>query len=232
MGVMVISNDPVWPELRLLLSARVKTILSVIPEENLLIHIQRGETWIQELKIISNDGKFFEIKGIESSSKFFTTTYKPINQGKNESPGYELKIKVAPNIPLGRVEDIITIETDVPNASNLKLFLFGKIEGNISYYPDELVFYSHKKVNNGQASNTVHFIQSSGKPLRLEQVNTNNKNIIWGIIPVEQNKSCVLALVWKGKNIDKQINGDLVIVTNDEGMPKISIPYRVIPTSD
>ena len=229
-GIVIVSNDPVWPELRLLLSARVKTILHVTPEEHALVHIHQGEPWSREFMIVSTDKTPFRIKGVKSSSRFFSVTHSPIEKTGNEGGGYRLKLTASPDIPLGKVYETLKIQTDLPGTSPVQLTLFGKIEGNIAYFPDRLTFYSQPNISEGQVSNNVHFIQSNGSDLKLEEVRTNNKDIVWGIVPLEEGRSCVLALVWKGKDIEKPVSGHVFISTNDKKMPEIKIPYRVIPS--
>ncbi len=225
--VRVISNDPDWPELRLRLKFTVKTILRISPKDRIFLHIKRGEAWVQEFKVTSTEGKPFKITSVKSSSRYMSADFKAIKGKTDEQMTYSVKVTVSPDIPVGRFTGTVKIKTDLSKGYAETIRIFGKIEGPISYYPERISLNPNPRITEGQVSRTIHLVESGGKGFKIQSVETNHKDIICKIIPVEQDRSYVLVLIWKGKENKRQVNGELIVSTNNSDMPRITIPYRV-----
>ena len=49
------------------------------------------------------------------------------------------------------------------------------------------------------------------------------------MIEIEKGRNYVLALIWTGKDLKTQVNGNAILTTNDKEMPRIIIPYSIFP---
>jgi hypothetical protein len=228
-SVQVVSNDPDLPQLRLRLKFTVKTILRILPKERVFINIKKGDAWAQEFKVTSTEGKPFRITGVKSSSRYLLADFKAIETKPGEQTAYSVKVKASPDIPAGKLTATVEIKTDLLEGHAETIRLFGKIEGPIRYYPERIGFNPNPRIAGGQVSRTVHLYKSEGKGLEIRNVETNHKDIIWKIVPVEEGKSYVLVLIWKGKDSQHQVKGELIVSTNNNDMPIIKIPYMVFP---
>jgi hypothetical protein len=228
-SVQVVSNDPDMPQLRLRLKFTVKTILQILPKDRVFINIKRGDAWAQEFKVTSTDGKPFRITSVNTSSKYMLANFKPIEGKPDEQMAYSVKVTASPDIPIGRFTGTVEIKTDLLEGHVEAIHIFGKIAGPISYYPERIGFNPNPRIAEGQVSRTIHFYKSEGKGFEIRAVETNHKDIIWKIIPVEQGRSYVLVLIWKGKDNKQQVNGELVVSTDNNDMPIITVPYVVFP---
>jgi hypothetical protein len=227
--VRVVSNDPDLPQMMLRLKFIVKTILRILPKDRIFINIKRGDAWAQEFKVTSAEGKPFKITSVQSSSKYILADFKAIEGKPDEQVTYSVKVTASPDIPIGRFTGTVEIKTDLLEGYTETIRILGKIEGPISYYPERIGFNPNPRIAEGQVSRTIHFYESEGKGFEIRVVETNHKDIIWNIIPVEQGRSYVLVLIWKGKDNEQQVNGELVVSTNNNDMPIITIPYMVFP---
>jgi len=228
-SVQVISNDPDLPQLRLRLKFTVKIILRILPKDRIVINIKRGDAWAQEFKVTSTDGKPFKITSVKSSSKYMLADFKAVKGQPDEKMTYSVKVTASPDIPTGRFAGTIEIKTDLLEGYTETIRIFGKIEGPIRYYPERIGFNPNPRIAEGQVSRTIHLYKSEGKGFEIRTVETNHKDIIWKIIPVEQERSYVLVLIWKGQGNKRQVNGELVVSTNNNDMPIITIPYMIFP---
>jgi hypothetical protein len=228
-SVRVVSNDPDLPQLRLRLKFIVKTILRILPKDRILINIKRGDAWAQELKITSTDGKPFRITSVKSSSKYILANFKAFEGKPDEQMAYSVKVTASPDIPIGRFKGTVEIKTDLLEGYTETIHIFGKIEGPISFYPERVGFNPNPRIAEGQVSRTIHLYRPDGEGFEIGDVETNHKDIIWKIVPVEQGRSYVLVLIWKGKGHRQQVNGEVIVSTNNKDMPAITIPYMVFP---
>lgn len=228
-GVRVISNDPKLPRLNLRLKFTVKTILEIQPKDQTFIHIESGEPWSQEFEVTSSEGKPFKITGIRSSSKYLLADFRPEEGQPDEKIKYIVKVKAAPDIPIGRFLGTVEIDTDLSEGATGTIRIFGKIEGPIRYYPERISFNPNPQIAEGQVSRTIHFYKAEGKGFEVRAVETTHEDIIWKIVPVDQRKSYVLVLIWKGKGPEQRVNGQVMVSTDSTDMPVITIPYMVFP---
>ena len=224
-GVTVFSNDPQWPELRLLLTARVKAVLDITPADYAYLRISEGQTWRHTFKIMARENRPFRIKKIVIPDGKFSVTQERIEGRK---PGYELTVSASGDIPPGPVRAAIQIHTDLPGAGKVELRIFGKVEGPIAYYPERLSFYPNQGVMDGQFSVVVN-MATSQKALTVRAVEKLPPQMQWSLIPVTEGRNYVMVFVWTGGKIDKRIHGEAVITTDHEDMPAITIPYDVYP---
>jgi hypothetical protein len=228
-SVRVVSNDPDLPQLTLRLKFIVKTILRISPKDRILINIKRGDAWAQEFKVTSTEGKPFRITSVKSLSKYMLADFKAIEGKPDEQIAYIVKVTASPDIPIGRFTGTVEIKTDLLEGYTETIRIFGKIEGPIRYYPERIGFNPNPRIAEGQVSRTIHLYKSDGMGFEIRTVETNHKDIIWKIVPVEQGRSYVLVLIWKGKDNKQQLNGELIVSTNNNDMPIITIPYMVFP---
>jgi len=225
-GVWVNSNDPGWPILKFQITATVKTLLKISPGERAFLRIKQGESWFKEFKITSPDDIPFKIQEVKSSSKYFTATV-----DHNEQPGYTIKLSVSPDIPIGNVRARVEIFSDIFQGVSEEILITGKVEGPIIFSPGQISFSPDTTISEGLFSRTVHLIETKGNGFKVEDVKTNNKNIIWNIITLKKGRSYILVLVWTGGEIKRRIEGEIVISTNNVDMPRIRIPWWAFPNS-
>lgn len=228
-GISVFSNDPDWSELRLLLTATVKTIIDVTPAEYAYMRIGVNQQWNHTFKLISTENQSFQITKIVIPGGKFSVTQSKIQENRNRKFGYEITVSAIGKMPIGPVQERIEIHTDLPGASKVDIRIFGKVEGSISYYPERLTFYPNNNVMNGQFSATVD-IATTGKELFIRKIENLAPGIKWDVIPVEDERRYVLVFVWMERQIKKRLYGEAVIITDDEAMPTITIPYEVYPS--
>lgn len=214
--------------MRLLLTANIKTLLDVTPADYAHIRIKRGQRWDHTFNLISSRNRPFKITKVVIPDGKFSVTHGKIKQDQDQGFGYEIKVSLTGNIPIGPVREEIKIHTDLPGASTAEIRIFGKVEGPISYYPERLSFYPNPRVIDGQFSATVN-LATSEKAFHIQKVENLAEGMKWAVIPVEKGRRYVLAFIWTGKEIKKRIYGEAVIFTDNDDMPEITIPYNVFP---
>jgi hypothetical protein len=228
-GVRVTSNDPGWPEVNLQLSFTVKRMLQISPKSRIFIPIKKGEPWTREFKVTSSEGKPFKIISVTSSHKYLSADFKPVGGEPDEAMTYIVEVEASRDIPVGRFTATVEVKTDLYKDLKETIWIFGKVKGSISYRPEQISLRPNHRINEGQVSRTIHLIESDGQGFKIEGVETNHKDIIFKIVPVEEGRSYVLVLIWTGKECKKEINGGVIISTNNNDMPQITIPYRILP---
>ena len=215
----------------MLLTANIKTLLDVTPADYAHILIKRGQHWDHTFNLISSRNRPFKITEVVIPGGQFSVSHGKIKQNEDQGFGYEIKVSLTGDIPVGTVREEIKIHTDLPGASTAEIRIFGKVEGPISYYPERLSFYPNPRVMDGQFSATVN-LATSEKAFHVQKVDNLAKGMKWAVIPVKKEMSYVLVFVWTGKEIKKRIQGEAVITTDNDDMPEITIPYNVFPNKE
>lgn len=223
------SNDPDWPELRLLLTATVKAVLDLVPAEYAYMRISANQHWNHTFDIISVEDRPFRITKIVVPDRKFSVTRNKINKKRKGKFGYEIFVSTIGKMPIGPVQEHIEIHTDLPEAEKMDIHIFGKVDGPIAYYPERLTFYSNHAVMDGQFSTTVN-MATNGKTLSIRAIENLMPEIRWDVLPVEEGKRYVLVFIWTGKQNKKVLHGEALIITDNEVMPTIAIPYDVYPS--
>lgn len=226
-SMVVISNDPDWPELKFQLTAIIKPLFQISPQEQVRIQIQKGESWSDEFTIKSIDGLPFKITDVKTSNEQFEVNYSSIDPVKKNR--YLLKFSASSDIAIGHVNTRIEIYTDISDSIPEKIRIYGSVEGSISYYPKRITFYPDHQDANRDISRNIHIIKKDGKELKFEGINIPHQKIKYGMIEIEKGRNYVLALIWTGKDLITQVNGNAILTTNDKDMPRIIIPYTIFP---
>ncbi len=195
------------------------------------MRISKGQDWTHTFNLVSTGNRSFNITKVVIPDGKFSVTRQKIEPGRDRGFGYEIVVSKVGNMPAGPVREQIEIHTDLAEARRVELRIFGKVEGPISYYPERLSFYPNPDVMDGQFSATVNMATKEG-PLHIGKVENLASGMKWAAIPAEKEKSYALVFIWTGREIKKRLHGEAVITTDNEDMPKITIPYNVFPNQE
>ena len=227
-GLTVFSNDPHFSRLRLQFNMNVIPLFEIRPKGQAYFRINRGEPWSGRFHLTSSMTGDFQITRVLTQSGFFKVDTNRVKM-KEDRAGYGIIVTMAEDIPLGQVRERIQIFTNISNAEPAEIRILGKVEGAIAYFPDRIDLRPHPAYMDGQSSANVHLTRSDGDQFNVKGVDTGHQNIRHGIITVEEGRGYVLVLIWSGESPTRRIAGEIVVTTDDQEMPKIRIPYVVMP---
>ena len=228
-GVIIISNDPERPKLKLKLTATIKSLFKIEPADYFRVNIIKGDDWSKEIKLFSVSGKPFNITSIRTPNNHFSTDFKPISGKNGDNPGYLVRLTLlSDNLPYGQLGGKFLIFTDLSKGVQ-EVRISGKIRGPITYFPERIPLFTDPGQQGGRTSAKVNLTLIRGESFEITGVKSTHNSIESKVTTVEKGGRYAVTVTWPGKEkVTRRMNGTLTISTNHKDMPQIAIPYIVI----
>jgi hypothetical protein len=131
-SVLVVSNDPERPTLRLLARADVRPVVEVLPRPIVRMGAVAGTD--AEAKVVlapAEAGQDFEITTIQSSVPYLTASFRKLGDGEmvqgHPGPQYEINLVLTKDAPPGMVKADITVRTTLNDAPIVGVKVVGRV---------------------------------------------------------------------------------------------------------
>jgi len=131
--ISVTTNDSLNPIARLPVKAYIKTDLKLEPRALDFGEVKLGEVKMAETRIMSQNGKDFEIVFVEADSTSFDYKLTPIEEDGN--PGYLIEVSLKPTPKPQSFYKVINIRTDNARMPIHRLTVVANILGNVKIDP-------------------------------------------------------------------------------------------------
>ncbi|MCP4396955.1 MAG: DUF1573 domain-containing protein [bacterium] len=222
------TNDLTQSKASLRIKMEIKTAIVIEPSHQLSWDAKIHETSRKTFVIRSEVEPEFDITKIEPRGDDFSVSYTTLPAEECQGGRcYELMVTFQPKAVNTRYTERIAIHSTSAREPVTHLTLFGRVDGNVLYFPYSLNLSSNASVNFGQASATVHFNRSQGG-LNIMSANSDNPQIKTFLFPLVAGKSYVLTVVWTGGEMqEKMIRGNITVKTNDKVQEEITLLYSV-----
>lgn len=143
-SAQVFTNDRLRPQLNFVVHGQVVKLLALSPASIYLPAIPSATEVAGELLVYSPSANSFEISkhsfADENTARFFDAKIEPADTSKlaelQAKSGYRVLVVVKPGLPLGRFQQTIRLESNIPNASEVTAPVFGTVSGHLSLYGD------------------------------------------------------------------------------------------------
>ncbi len=139
----VFTNDPRRPRVTLTVAGYVTKAVRVMPESLHLGRISAGESATGEVALYCYLDEPFEILGHSlydrETAENFEITFEPLPDDQLEKQpeahsGCLARVTVKPGLPLGPIQQTISVRTNLKSAPTVKIPIEGKIDGDIAIY--------------------------------------------------------------------------------------------------
>ena len=227
-NVYVYFNDPVTPSVQLQIQGIIKTELSLSLRRINLKNFKKGETIATRKIYITKAGAVgLNILKVESSSNYLSTKIDEIPQTRYKNlKQFEIEIAIAPNIPLGKLDEKLTIYTNDEKYPKIEVPVFGNIKGDIEFDPPTFFFGIVKQGEIRESKITV--FTTSNAPLKIEKIENPIDCISVAITPKNEGKEYELTASLKDNVPIGGIEGSITIHINNPDQPKIQIPIYAL----
>lgn len=143
----------------------------------------------------------------------------------------EIEVTVLPGMPLGRINETVTVHSNLENKPKTVLRVGGYIQGDVEISPKMVTFVvSPKSPPKGQQKRMV--IISNYKDTPLEIISVKDPDGLVGLIlePHDEGKRFGLQVTLLKNNLPKGRDhyGKVIITTNNEEFEKIEVPYKIL----
>jgi hypothetical protein len=134
--VTVYSNDPTLPAAAITLTGQVVADLVVTPTPLYLGKVRRGDAVHRELQVLpGRPGSAAQVTRVENSNPAIRTKLESLSEG-----GQRIVVELSRDVPLGRFNDQLVLVTTSATEPELKVPVFGSVEGDVVVLPSQLSF--------------------------------------------------------------------------------------------
>lgn len=219
-------NDPALPEARLSLKGQVVPPVEVSPIPGFFVSVGRGESAESSVEIINHESAALRIDKVEHSAERFKTALETLDPGRR----YRLTLFVKGTGPSGHRRDRISVRTSNPAKPEITLMANTLVHERVYASPDRVDFGSVPLGTVKDSLGTVEKLaqrvmvyQKGGKDFQITVTSDlPNLNINAERGPAGDRYQLTVKLRPE-KTERGQIKGSLIIQTNDQEFPKITV---------
>lgn len=227
--VIIQTDDPDRAEVFLTLSGYVQWPVEILPKPRALMRVQKGKSEKRDLALVNHTEIPLKIKKIEFDENLFDVKIKEVEEGKR----FELAVSSQPNAPVGEHREKIVFYTNIPEAPNVGMAAWLKVQERIFTNLQEIDF-GERPLSDIQDPGIVELtteillINGMSTPgFEVLKVECNIDFIGTKLDPVAKNRVHRVDVFFKPEKAKKgEFKGDLTIFTNDEKFKKIIIPVQ------
>ncbi len=219
--VVVYSSDPNHSEIKLTVSGHIRIDFKLEPDGIMFRNHRRYMELTREIRIQGERSDQIRIKDIESSNKLIDGTVQSIQQ--DDKSFQIIKVQIKPGLPLGRLNDVITVLTDSPKYPRISVQIHGEIIGNISVKPERIDFGFFNKESLPPAKTIFLTMEKPGDRFEIQAIEDGTGVLIHKVLTVKEGTQYQVCVDLLPEFNKKLINGSLFIHTNYPGEEKIRV---------
>ena len=215
--ITVHSNDPKTPEYRLTLKGTAASEIGINPTSVYLGQLGVGETVTKTVSITNNGTNDLRILKVTSQNNLVTYRVETNTPGK----AYTLHVTNSDTMPIGRINDYLTVTTNNKTSPSERLTVFGNVVAKLSVSPTKLTLDPGAGTGN-------HTVTVKAGSVRNYQI----LDVAWpeagGSLKVVNGGVNGFTITFSGVEPKPELNGtSIVIKTTVAGMEEIEIPVTV-----
>ena len=224
------SNDPKNPTLRLTLTGKVKTFISVEPSNRVYLNGYEGDVISKSLKIINQVKSPLKITELKSNiDDKINYELKPVVEGKE----FELTVKTLAGLK-GRSNGLITLETNIDKKPKIEIRVSVNFKDDLTVSPNVIHFgriaittkpgKTPAKLN---LKRNITFKKERGDPVKIQKIVPSSDLIKTSIETREEGKLYKISVSLNKEKLQTgKIEETLEIHTDYKKKPVIKISVR------
>lgn len=225
--ILISLNDPSLPEARLAFEGRVVPPIEVSPQPVFFVAARRGQHRVAALDIINHEQESLRIESVEHPKGRFTTKLDTVEEGHR----YRLSLILNPNGPGGKKTETILLKTSSQTTPLLKIPANTYLRERVYTFPDKIDFGSmslaHIKAQPNflkRMAQTLMVYQWGGSDFRVNlRTDIPMLDLKWERGPNGDRYQATITLI--GEKVQAgPIEGFIIIETNDQEFPNLTVP--------
>jgi hypothetical protein len=227
-AVLVFSNDPMTPQLNLVIKADVRSFVEVLPRALILFkNLLSGEAATEKVTLVSADASDFAVTGADAGGGPYKIAYRLLPESERiaerKGPQWEVTITVPADAPEGMLNHRIIVKTTAAKAAEVPINVTGAVRPIVQIIPAQANL-GRVKSDAPVGSNVLLVNNRQGSQLEVTETAIDNKNFKVEVIPLQAGQRFQIAIslqVGAPKGVQ---NGTLRITTNDPLRKVIEVP--------
>lgn len=227
-AVIVFSNDPINPQINLVIKADVRSFVEVLPRALILFkNLMSGEPASEKVTLVAADGSDFQITGADAGGGPYQISYRLLPEGERNAElkgvQWEVVITVPAAAPEGMLNHKVLVRTTHPKASEVPINVTGAVRPVVQVIPAQA---NLGKVRSDApvGSNVLLVNNRQGSTLEITGAKVDNQYFKTDVIPLQPGQRFQIAVslqVGAPKGLQK---GTLSIATTDPSRKLIEVP--------
>jgi hypothetical protein len=219
--VYVECDDPDQASLLLTVKATLPDHVQVLPRPEVLLPTVRGRESRTRVTLHAADGEAVRIREVGCDRPWVKVTpVAPATEGGD--PG--LVIVVAPDAPDAGFEATIRVSTSHSRKPWLSFKLFGQPQGAVTAQPPRVDF-GHLSPDSATPVTRLLSLSRRQGAFKVLRVETSDPALKVTLQPDATPRYCELEVAYLGGWTGQQIEGKIIIHTDDPGRPRLEVPY-------
>ncbi len=230
-SILVMTDDPQMPTVTLVIKADVRHFIEVLPRPLVRFNAVLHEPMSQTFTVVGADPeKSVKVLGVDSSVPFITTSVRKLGEDeliKGKSPSqYEVTLALADDAPIGPVNAVLTVKTDLKEASEVPVKVYGVIRSLIHVTPSQVQFGSVEAASRPGRNLIVVNNRTDGSKMEITDVAVDDPAFAAQLAPIEDGRRYQVTVMIKPDADPGSRNATLTLTTTDKDFPKVTVPIR------
>ncbi len=221
-SVTVKTNDPDENNIRLTVSANVIVDFEFKPNRVYFGRLNAPERTEKVLEVHAKDPENLKIESIESSSEHIKAEL--ITDESGEKKKFSLKVILLDSVPVGRINENITVKTNVESQKVVKIPIYGEVMGDIVAEPERINFGDYSKETMYERTFTLK--SKKGKPFKVLEAESSDPRVKVDYEKIEGQSGYEFTAGLDEDFSEKFLRGSIKITTDQEDQKLINVSFH------
>jgi len=177
-----------------------------------------------------------EVLGVTSSSEFISAKMLDYTDNDGHYDRMKLEVTALPGLPLGRINETITVKTNITEKPTAVLRLTGSVIGDVEVTPEWMTFVVTDASSNRPSTLTKKiFINNhvEGANLEIIDIRDPEGHLELNLRPLTEGKKYELTARLKIDSIPERgnVSGNVILTTNFPSQKEVAIRYSAVRKS-
>lgn len=230
-SILVMSDDPQSPTVTLVIKADVRPYVDILPRPLIRFNAVAHEPLNQTFIVAGADPeKKIKVKSVTSSVPFIATVVRELDEteriaGKSKSQ-YEVTLSLTETAPVGPINAVLTVNTDVKEAPAVPVKVYGVIRALIHVTPTQVQFGSVKANTRPGRNLIVVNNRTDGTKVQVTAAKVNDSAFDARITTIEEGRRYQVTVTVKPDADPGSRDVTLTLTTDDRDFPTVTVPVR------
>ena len=230
-SILVMTDDLQDPTVTLVIKADVRPFVEILPRPLVRFNAVQREPMNQTFVVVGADPKkAVKVLGVDSSVPFIKTSVRKL-EGDELVPGkpeaqYEVDLSLANDAPVGPVNALLTVNTDLKEAPKVPVKVYGVVRALIHVTPTQVQFGPVEAKSRPGRNLIVVNNRTDGTKIEITGATVDDAAFDAAVLPIEDGRRFQVTVTVKPDADPGARDATLTLKTTDKDFPSLTVPVR------
>ncbi len=235
-SITVTSNDPKNPTSTIRVKVFIEVVFDFEQPSLYLGKVSRDAGTTKSSFILVKDLAATKVLEVNPSSEFISARMLDYTDNNGHYDRMKLEVTTLPGLPLGRINETVTLKTNLPDKPTAMLRLTGSVIGDVEVSPEWMTFVVTDTASSRPSTLTKKIFISNhveGANLEIVDIKDTEDHLDLELKPLSPGKKYELTATLKPDSIPGKgnISGNVVLTTNFPSQKEVAIRYSAVRKS-